>query len=98
MKWYCLGSKDYVNNDEAVKEIIDAGFSFDFLGGQDHYSLFREVLPTIDISTMSAYDQNINSEMDKQVNYYISGEKDLDTALADFAAAVVDLYPEISAP
>lgn len=98
MKWYCLGSKDYVNNDEAVKEIIDAGFSFDFLGGQDHYTLFREVLPTIDISTMSAYDQNINSEMDKQVNYYISGEKDLDTALADFAAAVVDLYPEISAP
>jgi ABC-type glycerol-3-phosphate transport system substrate-binding protein len=98
MKWYCLGSKDYVNNDEAVKEIIDAGFSFDFLGGQDHYTLFREVLPTIDISTMSAYDQNINSEMDKQVNYYISGEKDLETALADFAAAVVDLYPEISAP
>ena len=97
MKYYCLGSKDYVNNDAAVKSIIDDGFSFDFLGGQDHYSLFREVLPLIDVSTMSAYDQNINSAMDTQVNYYIAGEKDLDTALADFAAAVVDLYPEITA-
>jgi hypothetical protein len=86
-----------VNNDAAVKSIIDDGFSFDFLGGQDHYSLFREVLPLIDVSTMSAYDQNINSAMDTQVNYYIAGEKDLDTALADFAAAVVDLYPEITA-
>ena len=96
MKYYCLGSKDYVNNDAAVKSIIDDGFSFDFLGGQDHYSLFREVLPLIDVSTMSAYDQNINTAMDQQVNAYATGEKDLDTALADFANAVVDLYPEIN--
>lgn len=97
MKYYCLGSKDYVNNDEAIKSIIDDGFAFDFLGGQDHYSLFREVLPSIDVSTMSAYDQNINTAMDTQVNAYATGEKDLDKAIADFKAAVVDLYPEITA-
>ena len=97
MKYYCLGSKDYVNNDEAIKSIIDDGFAFDFLGGQDHYRLFREVLPSIDVSTMSAYDQNINTAMDTQVNAYATGEKDLDKAIADFKAAVVDLYPEITA-
>ena len=97
MKDYCLKSKDYVNNDAAVKSIIDDGFGFDFLGGQDHYSLFRDVLDKIDVSTMSAYDQNINTAMDTQVNAYATNEKDLDTAIADFKAAVVDLYPEITA-
>ncbi len=97
MKKYCLGSKDYVNNTEAIQQIIDAGFSFDFLGGQDHYSLFQAVTPLIDTSTMSAYDQFINIEMDEQVQAYSKGEKDYDAAIADFKASVVDLFPEITA-
>lgn len=97
MKDYCLKSKDYVNNTEAIQNIIDEGFSFDFLGGQDHYSLFQAVTPLIDISAMSAYDQNINIEMDEQVNAYATGEKDFETAMQDFKDSVVDLYPEITA-
>lgn len=96
MKDYCLKSKDYVNNKAAVQAIIDDGFSFDFLGGQDHYKLFQEVTSLIDTSAMSAYDQNINIALDTEVNAYIRGEKDLDTALADFKTAVADLFPEIS--
>ena len=97
MQDYCLKSKDYVNNTEAIQAIIDAGFSFDFLGGQDHYSLFQAVTPLIDISAMSAYDQNINICMDAEVNAYASGEKDYETAIQDFKDAVVDLYPELTA-
>ena len=97
MKDYCLKSKDYVNNVTAIQEIIDAGFSFDFLGGQDHYALFQAVTPLIDTSTMSPYDQNINIAMDEAVNAYVTGEKDYDTAIADFKTAVTDLYPEITA-
>lgn len=97
MQDYCVKSKDYVNNKTSIQNIIDAGFGFDFLGGQDHYSLFQAVTPLIDTSTMSAYDQNINSAMDEQVQLYMSGEKDYDTAIADFKAAVVDLYPELTA-
>lgn len=97
MKDYCLKSKDYVNSKKAVQSIIDEGFSFDFLGGQDHYSLFQAVTPLIDTSTMSPYDQNINIAMDEQVNAYASGEKDYDTALTLFKEAVVDLFPEINA-
>ncbi|NLG58163.1 MAG: carbohydrate ABC transporter substrate-binding protein [Clostridiales bacterium] len=96
MQDYCLKSKDYVNNQEAIQNIIDAGFSFDFLGGQDHYALFQAVTPLIDTSTMSPYDQNINIAMDTEVNSYAIGEKDYDSAIADFKAAVADLYPEIS--
>ena len=97
MQDYCLKSKDYVNNTEAIQAIIDAGFAFDFLGGQDHYSLFQAVTPLIDISAMSAYDQNINICMDAEVNAYASGEKDYETAIQDFKDAVVDLYPELTA-
>lgn len=97
MQDYCLQSKDYVNNREAIQNIIDGGFSFDFLGGQDHYSLFQAVTPLIDTSTMSPYDQNIHIAMDTEVNAYITGEKDFETALQDFKQAVVDLYPEITA-
>ncbi len=67
------------------------------MGGQDHYSLFQAVTPLIDISAMSAYDQNINSAMDEQVNNYATGEKDYETAIRDFKDAVVDLYPELTA-
>lgn len=97
MQDYCLKSKDYVNNTEAIQAIIDAGFAFDFLGGQDHYSLFQAVTPLIDISAMSAYDQNINICMDAEVNAYASGEKDYETAIQDFKDAVVDMYPELTA-
>lgn len=97
MQDYCLKSKDYVNNQDAIQNIIDAGFSFDFLGGQDHYSLFQAVTPLIDTSTMSPYDQNINIAMDTEVNAYVTGVKDFDTAIKDFKTAVVDLFPEITA-
>lgn len=97
MQDYCLKSKDYVNNTEAVQNIIDAGFAFDFLGGQDHYSLFQAVTPLIDTSAMSAYDQNINICMDTEVNAYATGEKDYDAAIQSFKDAVVDMFPELTA-
>lgn len=51
----------------------------------------------IDISAMSAYNQNINIEMDEQVNAYATDEKDFETAMQDFKNSAVDLYPEITA-
>lgn len=96
MKNYSLGSKDYVNNQAAVQEIIDGGFEFDFLGGQDHYSLFQEAAKDIDTSAMSGYDQMINFELNEAVAAYAKGEKDFDTAMKDFRDAVLNQFPEIS--
>lgn len=97
MRDYCLRSYDYVNNTQVMQGIIDEGYAFDFLGGQDHYSLFQAVTPQIDISAMSAYDQHINIALDEQVTRYASGEVDYDTAIRDFKRSVVDLYPELTA-
>lgn len=97
MQDYCRRSYDYVNNITAIQNIIDAGFSFDFLGGQDHYSLFQAVTPLIDTSAMSPYDQNINIALDAQVNAYANGDVDYETAIRQFKDSVTDLYPEIMA-
>lgn len=97
MQDYCLKSYDYVNNATAVQNIIDSGYAFDFLGGQDHYSLFQAATPLIDTSAMSAYDQNINIALDAEVNAYANGDIDYDTAIQRFKDAVTDLYPEITA-
>ena len=97
MQDYCRRSYDYVNNITAIQNIIDAGFSFDFLGGQDHYSLFQAVTPLIDTSAMSPYDQNINIALDAQVNAYANGDVDYETAIQQFKDNVTDLYPEIMA-
>lgn len=97
MQDYCLRSHDYVNNVTAVQNIIDSGYSFDFLGGQDHYSLFQAVTPLIDTSAMSPYDQNINFALDTQVNAYANGDIDYDTAIRQFKDEVTDLFPEIMA-
>ena len=97
MQDYCLRSHDYVNNVTAIQNIIDSGYSFDFLGGQDHYSLFQAVTPLIDTSAMSPYDQNINFALDTQVNAYANGDIDYDTAIRKFKDEVTDLFPEIMA-
>lgn len=95
---YSVNAKDYVNNKSAIQQIIDDGKGkFDFLGDQEYYSVFADSAEAIDVSTMTAYDQNINAAFATQVTEYSNGNKDKDTAIADFKAAVVDLYSFISA-
>ncbi len=96
MKNYCEKSYDYVNNKTAIQEIIDKGYSFDFLGGQDHYSLFQAGIDKVDTSAMSGYDQTINDCLYEQTKEYANGKKDYDTALKDFKAAVADKFSELT--
>lgn len=105
MKKYCVGdgtetfpgSKDYVNNKTSIQQIIDSGYSFDFLGGQDHYSLFQQAASKIDTSAMTGYDQNINIFLNQQVQSYVRGEKDKNAAVGDLKKQVVDMFPELTA-
>lgn len=90
MEWYAKNSSDYCNNDEAITDIINSGYSFDFLGGQDHYALFQEQVAGIDVSTMSAYDQTINDKFIEAVNGYCYDGTSKDDALAAFKSAVKD--------
>ena len=88
---------DYVNNKTAMQTLSDAGKgAYDFLGGQDFISMFSPMAEDIDVSWMSAYDQKCNELFVGQAQSYAKGEKDKETAVADFKAAVADMYPDIT--
>lgn len=98
MKNICKGSLDYVNNKEAVASLSAEGAGkFDFLGGQDFLAYFSPLAEKIQLPAMSGEDFYITNAFDDQVSSYINGDKDKDTAVADFKSYVVDLYPYLTA-
>ena len=91
-------SLDYVNNKEAVQKLIDDGKGpYEFLGGQDFLAVFEPLAEKVDLSTMTAYDQKINSAWDNEITAYAEGTKDKETAIADFKKAVTDMFPDVTA-
>jgi len=88
---------DYVNNKTAMKTLSDAGKgAYEFLGGQDFIAMFSPLAENVDVSWMSAYDQRMNELFGTQVAEYAKGNKDKETAIADFKTAVADMYPDIT--
>jgi len=98
MKNICKGSLDYVNNKEAVAALSQEGAGkFDFLGGQDFLAYFSPLAEKIQLPAMCGEDFYITKAFDDQVSAYVNGEKDKETAVKDFKAYVVDLYPYLTA-
>lgn len=95
-------NSDYVNNTEAVdmriKECADAGVSTCpvLVEGQNFLELNKPLIAGI-VVTMTAEDQTINGKFDVEVLEYCKGNKDYDTAIADFKKAVVDTYSYLKA-
>lgn len=88
---------DYVNNKTAMKTLEDNGEgAYDFLGGQDFIAVFAPLAEDVDVSFMSAYDQTINDLLGTQITEYSLGNKDKETAIADFKAAVAEAYPSLT--
>lgn len=87
---YAKDSGDFVSNNAVVDKIIEEGGTPNpFLGGQDHYSIFAQAANLANASTMTDYDEAMNKLWDDNVTQpYIKGEVDLDTAIANFKAAV----------
>ena len=87
---YAKDSGDFVSNNAVVDRIVEEGGTPNpFLGGQDHYSIFAQAANLANASTMTDYDEAMNKLWDDNVTQpYIKGEVDLDTAIANFKAAV----------
>ncbi|MDD3794498.1 MAG: hypothetical protein PHE06_00765 [Lachnospiraceae bacterium] len=86
-------NSDFVNNKEAVQKIADAGTTCDYIyGDQDMISFYLPMADGIDAKNATAEDQDINSLWTTQVDAYARGEKDLDTAVADFKSSVHDTF------
>lgn len=87
---------DYVNNKESVNKLIgESKGAFEFLGGQDFLNTFAPLAEGINVSTMTAYDQTVNTLFHDQVKEYSLGNKEKDQAIADFKAKVIDTYPTL---
>ena len=86
-----------------VSKIIEAGTSADGNGylypdaGQNFMEFFLPLADGLDASMVTAEDQQILSLMDTQTKAYATGEKDLDTALADLTASIHDTFSYLSA-
>lgn len=87
-------NSDFVNNTVAVEQIIANGNDVcDMMyGDQAFLGFYLPMADSIDASTITAEDQSINSAFNQQVTALCTGEKDLDTAIADFKAAVATQY------
>lgn len=90
MQWYAKNNLDYCNNDEAISNIIEDGWSAEFLGGQDQYTLFQEQIQNIDVSIMTGYDQTINNAFIEAVNSYCYDGTSKEDAISSFKSAITD--------
>jgi len=94
---YALDSGDFVGSNAVVEKILaEGGTPNPFLGGQDHYSIFAEAANLANGAIMTDYDETMNGLWrDNVTTPYSKGEVDLDTAIANFKAAVAAQFPEL---
>lgn len=90
-----LGEDDYTNNKAAISEIIAAGYSSAFLGGQDHLSLLTEAANKIDMSKTSPFDQGLNESFQGAMKDYFAGSVSKEEALENFYSTALTKYPEL---
>ena len=81
------GTKDSVASN-AVLEISDG--TMDFLGGQNMFDAFIPANEYANGKNLTQYDETINQYWRDAVRQYTSGEKDKETAIADFKQNVAD--------
>lgn len=89
---------DYMNNKEVISYLIEnnIGNSTKMYGDQSLIEFYSASADSINASTVTDIDQQTQSLFQTQVDAYAMGEKDKDTAIADFKAATHDLYPFLS--
>lgn len=97
MKEMCLGTLDYVNNKQAISELIAAGEgNFDFLGGQNFLEYFSPLADAIKLPALCAEDFYITQTFDNQVTEFVNGNKTKEEAIEAFKSNVVDAYPYLA--
>lgn len=86
---------DIVSNQEVVENIKEE-YSDDFLGGQNHYAAFADMVDDINTDIITEYDQEINSLfLDYALTPYSKGEIELDEAINNFKEQVQNSFPDL---
>lgn len=93
-KW-AQDTGDIVSNTQVVEE-IKGEYSDEFLGGQNHYAAFADMVGNIKADIITEYDQAINVLfVDHALTPYSKGEVDQETAINNFKAQVQNSFPNL---
>ncbi len=89
--------REYTNTISGMREIADdPDFALAFLCGQNPYALFSETASAVDVSRVSAYDQECNEQIQNAFGEYFDGYIDMQTAKVRFETAIRKSCPEIT--
>lgn len=89
-------SGDVVSNQTVVESIKD-DYSDEFLGGQNHYAAFADMIEGINTDIITEYDQEINSLfLDHALTPYSKGEVEQEEAMDNFKTQVQNSYPDLT--
>jgi len=86
---------DYMNNKAVIQYLLDnkLGNSTRMFGDQNLIEFYSTRAENIDAANVTDVDQKAEGMFSTQVTAYASGEKNKDTAVADFKASLHDMYP-----
>lgn len=91
---------DFVANTSVVEAIKD-DFSDEFLGGQNHYKIFANLVDDINVATISAYDQTINPYFEAAMVSYATQAEGFETkeaCMKFFVDSVKSSFPSLKIP
>ncbi len=89
---------DFTNTQSGMKEIAeDESFEAKFLGGENPFKYFQPAAASIEMTTLSSYDQGCVELIQNSFSDYFQGQVDYDTAKANFEKAIKERYPDITA-
>jgi multiple sugar transport system substrate-binding protein len=94
---YAKAKGDFVNNMDVIKEIAtsDAG-KVEFLGGQNAYKTYSEMLSIITGKLVTNYDETIQNKWDDNMKLYVNGQKTKEQMLEQFKKDVKTAFPELN--
>ena len=97
LKEIATADADCVNSKTVLKELAESDEgNLDLLGGQNPYAQLAAGAEKVDKSKVSAYDQGYTEEIQKAMKNYFEGNATKEDALAQFATAIHEKYPDVT--
>lgn len=93
---YAISSGDYVNNVDVQEKISNSSDGNNkFLGGQNAYKSYTDLVGDINGDTLTQYDEKINSLWSDNVELYITGKLNKEAAITKFKEDVQKQFPNL---
>lgn len=94
---YATATGDFVNNNNVIEVFANSdAANNEFLGGQNVYKTYSEMVPDINGKLVTDYDETINNKWSEALDLYITGEKSKEDFLKQFKEEVKSAFPDIT--